>query len=153
MILRGFASAVLGLFFPITAMAAEPAVSPVTSSSGGLSQVVFGLFVVLAAIVLFAWLGRRLLPGQGGNAGVGGLKVVGGVYVGPKERVVVVEVGETWLLLGVSAAGVNTLHSMPRPAAEQMVVDSAGTTPPFAHWIAQALSKQKSAKGKSDASA
>jgi flagellar protein FliO/FliZ len=38
--------------------------------------------------------------------GAGGLKVVGGVLVGPKERVVVVEFGDSWLLLGVSAAKV-----------------------------------------------
>jgi flagellar protein FliO/FliZ len=35
--------------------------------------------------------------------------------VGPRERLVVVEVGDTWLLLGVASGGVSLVHSMARP--------------------------------------
>ena len=76
---------------------APPSVaSPVSFLS--LLQVLFALLIVLGAIGLFAWLMRRFVPGQGGAGGL--LKVVGGVMVGPKERLVVVEVGDTWLVLG-----------------------------------------------------
>jgi flagellar protein FliO/FliZ len=37
--------------------------------------------------------------------------------VGQRERVVVVEVGATWLVLGVTSNQVNTLHSLPAQAA------------------------------------
>jgi flagellar protein FliO/FliZ len=42
--------------------------------------------------------------------------VVGGVMLGPRERLVVVEVGDTWLLLGVGGGQVNILHTLPRPS-------------------------------------
>ncbi len=35
--------------------------------------------------------------------------------VGPRERVVVVEVGDTWIVLGVTATHVNALHTLARP--------------------------------------
>jgi flagellar protein FliO/FliZ len=42
--------------------------------------------------------------------------VVGSTAVGTRERVVVVEVDGTWLLLGVGGGNVRLLHSQPRPA-------------------------------------
>lgn len=108
----------LGLVLAASAGSAADAgppagVAPVSVVS--LVQVVFALLVVLGAIGLFAWLMRRFVPGQAGAGGL--LRVVGGVMVGPRERLVVVEVGETWLLLGVGSGNVNLLHSMPRPPA------------------------------------
>ena len=38
--------------------------------------------------------------------------------VGPKERVVLVDVGETRLVLGVAPGHIATLHQMPRPAED-----------------------------------
>ena len=73
----------------------------------------FGLGLVLAAIAATAWLLRRLAPGQ--IASSGALRVVSGVMVGPKERVVLVDVGDTRLVLGVAQGQVTTLHQMPRP--------------------------------------
>ncbi len=74
----------------------------------------FGLGIVLAAIGGTAWVLRRLAPGQVGNAG--DLHVVAAVAVGPKERVVLVDVGDTRLVLGVAQGQVGLLHEMPRPA-------------------------------------
>lgn len=97
------------------AAAAEPA--PVaTTSFFSLLQVLFGLGMVLAAIGGTAWLLRKLAPGQ--VAASGALRVVGGVAVGPKERVILVDVGETRLVLGVAPGHIATLHHMPRPAGE-----------------------------------
>lgn len=108
----GAGSAALALVSaPVLAGSAVPP-SPV--SLAGLLQVVFGLAVVLAAIVGTGWLLRRLGPVQGGG---GVLRVVGGVMVGPRERIVLVEVGEEWLVLGVASGGVRLLHRLPRPAA------------------------------------
>ena len=68
-------------------------------------QVLFALLVVLAAIAAIAWLFRRFPLGQ--NAMGGAVRVVGGVALGPRERLVLVEVGETWLL-------VTSAYHMPR---------------------------------------
>lgn len=98
-------------------MAAETAVQPVaTTSFASLLQVLFGLGLVLAAIAGTAWLLRRFAPGQ--VAASGALRVVGGVAVGPKERVMLVDVGDTRLVLGVAPGHISTLHQMPRPADE-----------------------------------
>lgn len=81
-----------------------------------LLQVMFGLGIVLAAIAGTAWLLKRLGPGQ--TAAASNLRVVGGVAIGPKERVVLVDVGDTRLVLGVAPGHVSTLYQMPRPADE-----------------------------------
>jgi flagellar protein FliO/FliZ len=93
---------------------------PCAAASGTLSnlvQVTLALAVVLAAILAAAWLLRRAMPGQ--QVGGGHLKIVGGLMVGARERVVVVEVGDTWLLLGVAQGQVSLLTQMPRPAGAQ----------------------------------
>ncbi|MFN7753011.1 MAG: flagellar biosynthetic protein FliO [Pseudomonadota bacterium] len=120
-------SAVAGLGALALTLLAGPAsgasaVPPSPVSIAGLFQVVVGLAVVLAAIFGTGWLLRRLGPAQGGG---GVLRVVGGVMVGPRERVVLVEVGDEWLVLGVASGGVRLLHRLPRPTAEQ---SAAGAT-------------------------
>jgi len=131
--------ACLLMFVPAAFAADAPAAAlPASSTFGTLMQVVFGLAVVMGAIALTAWLARRYMPAV---RGVGGLvKVVGGVMVGPKERVVVVEVGDTWLVLGVTAHHVNALHTLPRPAGA-----TAESTRPseseFSSWLGRALRK------------
>jgi flagellar protein FliO/FliZ len=87
-----------------------------TTTFVGFMQVLLGLGLVLAAIAATAWLLKRLGPGQ--VSASGSLRVVGGVAIGPKERVVLVDVGDTRLVLGVSPGHVSTLHQMPRPLDE-----------------------------------
>lgn len=106
----------------------------------GLFQVVFALAVVLAAIVLFGWLLRRWMPAPMGASGM--LRVIGGVMVGPKERLVLVEMGETWLLLGVAAGAVNLLHQMPRPENAR-VAASAGVESLFSRVLKRAAARTK----------
>ena len=112
----------LACFFLLASMsmvltAAETTPQPVAATSFvSLLQVLLGLGMVLAAIGGTAWLLRKLAPGQ--VAASGALRVVGGVAVGPKERVVLVDVGETRLVLGVAPGHIATLHQMPRPAED-----------------------------------
>ena len=75
--------------------------------------VLLSLALILGGFVAVAWLARRYLPGMGAQ---GVVKVVGTTAVGARERVVVVEVDGTWLLLGVGGGNVRLLHSQPRPA-------------------------------------
>ena len=99
------------------AFAADSAPAVTTSTPFlSLLQVMLGLGLVLAAIAGSAWLLKRLGPGQ--VAASGALWVVGGVAVGPKERVVLVDVGDTRLVLGVAPGRVSTLHQMQLPVDE-----------------------------------
>jgi flagellar protein FliO/FliZ len=93
------------------------------STFGTFFQVVAALAVVVAAIAGAAWLMRRALP----LASAGGhVRVVGGTMVGPRERVVVVEVGDTWIVLGVTATQVNALHTLARPPVTATADSSVG---------------------------
>jgi flagellar protein FliO/FliZ len=40
-------------------------------------------------------------------------KVLATTSLGPREKIVLAEIGDTWLVLGITAHSINTLHSMP----------------------------------------
>lgn len=89
-----------------------------TASAGGAAsgtsvlQVMIGLGLVLAVMAGCAWLMRRFGGMQQSSAGA--VKVIGGSAVGQRERVVLVEVADTWLVIGVAPGHVTALHSMPK---------------------------------------
>jgi flagellar protein FliO/FliZ len=128
-------SASLVLVCAGAAAADNPSLTAVASPSSGLLQVLFGLILVLAAIGATAWLLRRFVPGQAGAAGA--FRIIGGAMVGPKERLVLVEINDTWLLLGVASGQVNTLHTMPRPDHPPSM-DGSAKQPGFATWLKRA---------------
>lgn len=137
--LAGAASSIFCMpaVFAAQGNASPPPVAIPSHPLGGMLQVLFGLAIVLAAVWATAWLLRRFAPGQS-SAG-GALRLVGGIMVGTKERVVVVEAGETWLLLGVAPGQVNLLHSMPRP--EGIAIPETGQFQGrnFGAWLKQAI--------------
>jgi flagellar protein FliO/FliZ len=110
------AVAALGAVPALCAQAALPTVrtpaeaAPAVGASGML-QAGLGMLVVIGLIFGCAWLARRFgLQRFGGGQLV---KVLSSAMVGQRERVVVVEVGGSWLVLGVTANQVNTLHTLP----------------------------------------
>ena len=110
-----------------------PAVEPL--GAGNLLQLTLGLMLVLAAIVGSAWLLRRYGRLQSGVHGA--LRVVGGLSMGPRERVVLVQVGKTQLLLGVAPGRVQTLHVLDEPVAEP----AAQVPSSFAERLARTMNK------------
>jgi flagellar protein FliO/FliZ len=102
---------------PSIAVAAEEArpayiPPPPAVSSGSLVQIIFSLLLVLAAIVLVAWLLKRMNMTQQGSGNL--LKVLGGVSIGQRERIVLVEINDTWLVVGVGPGQIRTLHTLPK---------------------------------------
>ena len=87
-----------------------------TDPAGSMLTVLLSLALILGGFVAVAWFVRRYLPGMGGQ---GAVKVVGTTAVGARERVVVVEVDDTWLLLGVGGSNVRLLHTLPKPESTQ----------------------------------
>lgn len=134
MMLARFAAAA-ALFCASTAHAAD---QPPTSA-GGMFQVLLGLVVVLGLMAGAAWLLKRM--GVAGNVASNVARVVGGVNVGNRERVLVVEVADQWIVVGVAPGSVNALSTMPRqeqPAAQQGT-PMAGS---FAAWLKQTIDKR-----------
>ena len=78
-----------------------------------LVKVTFALGMVVAAIFAVAWLFKRM----GGLSGVnsGSLRIVGGISLGGRERVVLVQVGDEQILLGVAPGRVQSLHVLGKP--------------------------------------
>jgi len=102
----------------------------------GLWQLFLGLGMVLAMLAGSLWLLKKLVAPRGENAGL--LRVVGATAVGTRERVVVVEVGGTWLVLGVAPGQVSALAEVPRQAAA--IQSAAPATTPgagFPDWLAK----------------
>ncbi|PMS22479.1 flagellar biosynthetic protein FliO [Trinickia dabaoshanensis] len=81
---------------------------------GAVLQTLVGLAVVVALVFACAWLARRLGLQPSGRGQL--VRTVGGVSLGGKERVTVVEIGDTWLVLGAAPGSVRLLHTMPAAA-------------------------------------
>ncbi len=92
-------------------LAAEPAPAAV-SSAGGLFSVAFGLAAVIAMIAGLAWMARRM--GMTRLNGSALIRIVGAASLGARERVAIIEVQETWIVVGVSSAGVTPLATLPK---------------------------------------
>ena len=82
---------------------------PPAVSSGSIVQIIFSLLLVLAAIVLVAWMLRRMNVAQHGTGKL--LKVLGAVPIGQRERIVLVEVNDTCLVVGIGPGQIRTLHT------------------------------------------
>lgn len=98
------------------AMAADVATAPAAqagvSTAGGLFSVLFGLIAVIAMIVGLAWMARRFgMMHPRDNALI---QVVGSASLGTRERVAIVQVQDSWIVVGVSSAGVTSLATLPK---------------------------------------
>lgn len=69
------------------------------------------------------------------------LQVVGSAAVGSRERVVIVELNDTWLVLGVGSGRVNKLHECPAPPRQPDAAPDAPSASGFAARFAHALHK------------
>ncbi|RNM26681.1 flagellar biosynthetic protein FliO [Dickeya undicola] len=97
----------------------QPPAAAESVISGGalLSQVGTALSGVLLLILLAAWLLRKLgIAPQAKSSNI--MKVVSSCTVGQRERIVIVEVDDTWLVLGITAQQITHLHTLPaRPVS------------------------------------
>ncbi len=129
------------LFFYTVCLAWIPhaqasAVTHITDSGGGWFQVIFGLFMVALLLAGGLYALKRLTLPRGSGAL---LRVISGVSLGPRERVVIVESGETWLILGVTASQISKLHELPRQTQPTETPPPTTARPDFARMIRQAL--------------
>lgn len=117
----------------LAATAAAPTTAAGASLAGELLRVVLSLAGVIVLILVAGWLTRRL---QGGaRPGARRLRCIESLNVGVKERVLLVQVGERQLLLGVAPGRVSTLHVLEAPLPEAPA--PAAPAPGFAQLLAQ----------------
>lgn len=109
-----------------------------TTGGSPFVRIALGLAIVIGLIYACAWAARRTGVGRHAQGGVP-MKVVGNLALGPRERILTVEVEDTWVVVGVTPGGMRTLHTLPARPLD---------APPPANFMAgleQALRKRKPA--------
>jgi flagellar protein FliO/FliZ len=96
------------------------------------SLLAFAVVIALIPVAL-ALLKRAQFPRSGRSAG---LSLVGGLAVGPRERVAVVEAGGRWLVVGVTSQSINLLAELERPADGAAASAPATPASPFGQLLA-----------------
>lgn len=137
-----------GLFLlpnlPLFAQAGEstPAAVGVGIGAGSIVQAMLALLLIIGLLVATAWLARKVSGGK--VFGQAGLSVIGGVALGPRERLVLVEVGDTWLVIGIVPGQIRTLHSLPKGSV--LPGDKDNAEDKFAHWL-KTISERRNKDG------
>ena len=127
--------AALPLGAPTLACAADAPVS----AAGSLLQVFVGLVAVLLLIAATAWVAKRFGVARPGASNL--LQIVSSASLGARERIVVVEVGESWLVVGVAPGSVNALATLPKGTLPPQAGSAIGLGTPFAARLQQLIEK------------
>lgn len=104
--------------------------------AGGLIQTTLGLLVVLAVIGGAAWVFKRFGNFQTGVQGK--LKIVGGISLSSRERIVLLQVGSQQLVIGVAPGQIQTLHVLDEPLPTD---NESENTPSFSARLQSAMAK------------
>lgn len=129
-------------------LAAAPSAAASAAAAGGgslagqLTQLLLGLLVVLGVILALAWVVRRVQQAapRGGQV----IDIVSARALGPRDRLVLVQVGEEQILLGVSPGRITSLHVMKEPVSSPTRREQA--TPEFAQRLMDLLGKEQKDK-------
>lgn len=81
--------------------------------AGAMLQMLLALALIIGLLFLGAYLLRRLNGGKAFGA-TGPLRIVGGLMISPRERIVLLEVGDTWVVVGIVPGQIKTLHTLPK---------------------------------------
>ena len=89
--------------------------TPTGDMGFALMKIMAMLAVVLAVLVVLFYLIRRLSNPLGNRGRQGLISVLTTHYLSPKEKLVLVNLADKTLLLGVTPQGINTLHVLDQP--------------------------------------
>lgn len=112
--------------------------SAATAEIGGqMIQLLLGLLLVVGLIFLLAWLARRLQQQLPGGKRSDTIQLLATRPLGPRERLLLVQVGREQVLLGLTPGSIETLHVLQEPIA--VAADEVQTAGAFAQRLKQAL--------------
>lgn len=104
----------------VPSLAATPGIG-----GGDVLGVGVSMFIVIGVIIVLGWVYSRSKFLAGGASDV--INVVATRALGPKERLLVVEVADQQLLVGMTSTGVQTLHVFDKPVCiQETKKESAG---------------------------
>lgn len=87
------------------------------------------LVLILLLLVVLAWAARRSGLARRLNDAQGNMTLVATHSLGPRERLVLVDVGDQRLVLGVTASQITCLATQPRPENAPQASAPAATFP------------------------
>jgi flagellar protein FliO/FliZ len=111
---------------------AQPA-SPL--SIGTLSQLTLSLAAIVALIFAITWALKRFK--LAGPRGRGDIVVLDELSLGPRERILLIRVGDGQVLVGVGTAGLVSLT----PLATPLVLQGAAAAPAFADRLREFMAR------------
>lgn len=103
------ASITTAWLWPVQVVSAQTAKLPANPGYEQVLKMALALVVVLAVVLVLARVMKNL---RGFGATSDSMEVVGQLALGARERLLIVRVDNTRLLLGVSAAGISRLHDL-----------------------------------------
>jgi flagellar protein FliO/FliZ len=112
---------------------AQPA-SPL--SVGSLTQLTLSLMAIVALILAISWVLKRMK--LAGPRGSGELAVLEELSVGPRDRIMLIRVGESQVLVGVGAGGLVPLTPLAVPI---VLKGSAAPAAPFAERLREMMKR------------
>lgn len=125
------------LLLPALAAAAESNAPDIGSN---LLQLLFGFVFIIGLLFATLWLLKKISVPRSGSGNL--VRVVSAAPVGPRERVVLVDVGGKRLVLGVAPGHVALLDTQMPPATTPTTPeDGAAAIPAFSQWLKQTLAK------------
>ncbi len=131
------------LFLPLLllpASALAQAAEPPGVSGAAILQMLMALSLIVLILFAATWLLRRLNGGQA-FANAGPMKVVGGLTISPRERILLIEIEESWILVGVVPGQIKTLHTLPK--GELPASNPSGKA--FGQWLQQIAERKHEA--------
>jgi len=112
-----------------------PAAPPSPLSLGSLFELTLSLALIIVLIVAAGWALRRLK--MTGPRARGDIAVLDELMLGPRERIVLVRVGDAQVLIGVGAGGIVGLT----PLAVPLSVKAPSAAPPFAERLRELMKR------------
>ena len=113
---------------------AQTASSETPGVSGAATlQMALGLLLIIGLLIAAAVVLRKMNGGRSfGHSGP--MRIIGGLMISARERIVLLEVGDQWIVIGVVPGQIKTLHTLPKGELPE-----GGTSDemPFGRWLKQ----------------
>lgn len=130
-IMKSFLAMVV-MFLSSNVIANEDSLTQSTSISSNepfaianIMQMLAGLAFVIILILLLGWFYKRFgTPGTTNNSS---FRIISGLSLGQRERVVMLQVGEHQVLLGVAPGRVEKIHVFTEPAIKEASPSTGGS--------------------------
>ncbi|MBK1641873.1 flagellar biosynthetic protein FliO [Chromatium okenii] len=98
--------------------------TPISPTASYLTQLIGGLVIIILMILLLAWFLRRI-PGLT-TAGSSVIEILAVRAISSREQLLLVQVGEEQILIGLTPAGLSHLHTLRTPLIIPISEQSSG---------------------------